>query len=101
MSVNGHNSTAVQGIDISIVNLVPRSERKVAKKYRQRIEASLRAVGLIEPLVVFPLKEGYEFRDGTLRYRLLLDLDVESVPSALDQLCKIKNVVGNRTYRLP
>ena len=52
MSVNGHKSNTVQGIDISIVKLVPRSERKVAKKYRQRIEASLRAVGLIEQLVV-------------------------------------------------
>ncbi len=58
MSVNGHNAKAVQGIDISIVKLVPRSERKVAKKYRQRIESSLRAVGLIESLIVFPVKDG-------------------------------------------
>ncbi len=48
MSVNGHNGKPVQGIDISIVKLVPRSERKVAKKYRARIESSLRAVGLID-----------------------------------------------------
>jgi hypothetical protein len=49
MSVNGKNSKPVQGLDISIVKLVPRNERNVAKKYRQRIEASIRAVGLIEP----------------------------------------------------
>lgn len=80
MSVNGHNGQSVQGVDISIVKLIPRSERKVAKKYRQRIESSLRAVGLIEPLIVFPLKDGYEILDGVLRYRILLDLGVESVP---------------------
>ncbi len=31
MSVNGHNGKAVQGIDISIVKLVPRSERKLPR----------------------------------------------------------------------
>lgn len=80
MSLNGHNGKAVQGIDISIVKLVPRSERKVAKKYRARIESSLRAVGLIEPLIVYPLKDGYEILDGVLRYRILLDMGVEWVP---------------------
>ncbi len=90
MSANGKP----RGIDISIVKLVPRSERKVAKKYRQRIEASLRAVGLIEPLIVFPLDDGYEILDGALRYRILLDHGVETVP------CLIHNVrdgfTGNR-----
>ena len=80
MSVNGHSSKRVQGVDISIVKLLPRNERKVEKKYRQRIEASLRAVGLIEPLIVYPLDDGYEILDGSLRYRILLDLGVESVP---------------------
>lgn len=69
-----------QGVDISIVKLVPRNERKIAKKYRQRIEASLRAVGLIDPLIVFPLEDGYEILDGALRYRILLDHGVEMVP---------------------
>jgi len=80
MISNGQNDPSVKGIDISITKLVPRTERTVAKKYRQRIEASLRAVGLIEPLIVFPLNDGYEILDGTLRYRILLDLGVESVP---------------------
>ncbi len=74
------NAKPVQGIDISIVKLVPRHERKVAKKYYHRIEASLRAVGLIEPLIVYPLEDSYEILDGALRYRILLDLGVESVP---------------------
>jgi hypothetical protein len=73
-------STSVHGIDVSIVKLVPRNERKIAKKYRQRIEASLRAVGLIDPLIVFPIEDSYEILDGTLRYRILLDLGVETVP---------------------
>jgi hypothetical protein len=80
MSVNGKNSKPVQGLDISIVKLVPRNERNVAKKYRQRIEASIRAVGLIEPLIVFPVNDGYEILDGVLRYRILLEMGVETVP---------------------
>ena len=80
MSRNHQNPKEVQGMDISIVKLIPRNERSVAKKYRQRIEASLRAVGLIEPLIVFPIKDGYEILDGALRYRILLDLGVETVP---------------------
>ena len=80
MSRNNQNPREVRGMDISIVKLIPRNERSVAKKYRQRIEASLRAVGLIEPLIVFPIKDGYEILDGALRYRILLDLGVETVP---------------------
>jgi hypothetical protein len=88
------NNNAPRGQDISIVKLVPRNERKVAKKYSQRIEASLRAVGLIEPLIVFPLGDAYEILDGTLRYRILLEQGVETVP------CLIHNArdgfTGNR-----
>lgn len=75
-----HHGKPLQGIDLSIVKLVPRHERKIAKKYRQRIEASMRAVGLIEPLIVFPIEDSYEILDGTLRYQILLDQGVETVP---------------------
>jgi ParB-like chromosome segregation protein Spo0J len=70
----------VNGLDIPIVKLVPRGERTVDKKYYQRIEASLRAVGLIEPLIVFHMGDHYEIVDGRLRYKILLDLGVETVP---------------------
>ena len=94
MIADGQKSRPVQGVDISIVKLVPRNERKVPAKYRQRIEASLRAVGLIDPLIVYPLDDGYEILDGSLRYRILLDLGVESVP------CLVHNTrdgfTGNR-----
>ena len=69
MSANGQNRKPVKGVDVSIVKLIPRNERKIAKKYRQRIEASVRAIGLIEPLIVFPLGEGFEILDGVLRYQ--------------------------------
>ena len=67
------------------MKLVPRNERKVAKKYSQRIEASLRAVGLIEPLIVFSLGDTYEILDGTLRYRILLEHGVETVPCLIHE----------------
>jgi hypothetical protein len=82
MSVQGK---LIQGIDISVVKLVPRNERTVAKKYYQRIEASLRAVGLIDPLIVYPLGDGYEILDGSLRYRILLDLGVETIPCLIHE----------------
>jgi ParB family transcriptional regulator, chromosome partitioning protein len=94
MIAKSKKNAPVVGVDISIVKLVPRNERKIPNKYRQRIEASLRAVGLIEPLIVFPLDDGYEILDGALRYRILLDLGVESVP------CLVHNTrdgfTGNR-----
>ena len=70
----------VSGLDVPIVKLIPRNERNVSKKHRDRIEASLRAVGLIEPLIVFPMGDGYQILDGCLRYRILVDMGVESVP---------------------
>ncbi len=74
------NGKPVQGLDIPIVKLVPRTERKVNERYKKRIEASLRAVGLLEPFIVFPLGDSYEILDGNLRYRILLEMGVETVP---------------------
>lgn len=88
------NGKPVPGIDVPIVKLIPRRERKVGKKYYQRIEASLRAVGMIDPLIVYPQGDSYEILDGCLRYRILLEMGVETVP------CLIANeregFTGNR-----
>ena len=88
------NAKPVRGIDVPIVKLIPRRERKVGKKYYQRIEASLRAVGMIDPLIVYPQGDSYEILDGCLRYRILLEMGVETVP------CLIANeregFTGNR-----
>jgi hypothetical protein len=51
-----------QVIDTTIGELVPRNERTVSVRYVKRIEARLRAVGLIEPLIVFPQGDSYESR---------------------------------------
>ncbi|MEQ8785083.1 MAG: ParB N-terminal domain-containing protein [Pirellulaceae bacterium] len=88
------NGKQVSGLDVPIVKLVPRHERKVGKKYYQRIEASLRAVGLIDPLIVFPQGDNYEILDGSLRYRILLDLGVETVPCLLGR--EREAFTGNR-----
>jgi ParB family transcriptional regulator, chromosome partitioning protein len=77
------NHNGFTGCDLPIVKLVPRSDRKILAKDYKRIEASLRAVGLIEPLLVFPLEDHYEIQDGRLRYRILLEMGVESVPCIL------------------
>ena len=74
------NGKPVHGMDIPIVKLVPRNERKVNPKYRNRIEASLRAVGLLEPLIVYRQDDVFEILDGVLRYGILLEMGVESVP---------------------
>jgi ParB-like chromosome segregation protein Spo0J len=89
-----NNGNTCQGLDIPIVKLVPRNERKVGKKYTNRIEASLRAVGLIEPLIVYPQGNNYEILDGCLRYRILLELGVETVPCLLGQ--QREAFTGNR-----
>jgi hypothetical protein len=77
------NGKLVHGLDIPIVKLVPRNERTVSAKYLKRIEASLKAVGLIEPLIVYPQGDNYEILDGCLRYRILLEMGVETVPCLL------------------
>jgi hypothetical protein len=84
----------VHGMDIPIVRLLPRNERKVGTKYTKRIEASLRAVGLLEPLIVFPYGENFEILDGCLRYRILLEMGVETVPCLIGG--KREAFTGNR-----
>lgn len=70
----------LKGQDIPIVRLQPRNERRVSPKQLKRIEASLKAVGLIEPLIVYPQGDNYEILDGYLRYKILLEMGVETVP---------------------
>jgi hypothetical protein len=53
------NGKPVNGIDVPIVKLVPRNEQQVNKKYYKRIEASLSAVGLLDPLIVFEQGDDY------------------------------------------
>jgi len=91
MSTNGKH---LQGLDVPIVKLVPRNERKVTEKYKKRIRASLGAVGLIDPLIVFPQGDDYEILDGCIRYQILLDMGVETVPCLVGK--QRESFTGNR-----
>lgn len=70
----------MKGKDIPIVQLVPLTERKVRQREIDRITASIQAVGLLEPLVVFPEEDHYVILDGRIRYQILLQMGIETVP---------------------
>ncbi len=72
-----------EGIDVPIIKLRPLRERSVTKREYGRIVASIKATGLIEPLVVFREGEDFVILDGVQRYRALLELGVEVVPCIL------------------
>ncbi len=69
-----------QSIDIPIMRLRPLRERKVSSREYDRILASVKAIGLIEPLIVHPDGEDYVILDGVQRYKALLEMGVEVVP---------------------
>jgi len=72
-----------EGIDVPIIKLRPLRERSVTKREYERIVASIKATGLIEPLVAFREGEDFVILDGVQRYRALLELGVEVVPCIL------------------
>lgn len=71
---------SIQGRDIPLVLLRPRHERKISQREYDRIRVSILAVGLIEPLLVFPENDYYIILNGHQRYRILLELGVETAP---------------------
>ena len=74
------DASLIKGCDLPIVKLVPRQQRDIATREYQRIAASIRSVGLIEPLVVYPENGQYVILDGYQRYKILLELGIERVP---------------------
>ncbi len=70
----------VRGLDVPIGSLVPLNERTIPKTSYKRLRASIQAVGLIEPLSVYPEGETYVILDGYLRYRVCLELGIPEVP---------------------
>lgn len=74
------HTSLVEGCDLPIVRLTPRQQRDISNREHQRIAASIRAVGLIEPLVVFPENGQYIILDGYQRYKILLEMGIERVP---------------------
>ena len=71
------------GADVDIDKLVPLQERKVnfrAKNGYRKILASIREIGLIEPLCVFQEDGVFVILDGYVRYRACEELGVKTVP---------------------
>ena len=78
------NEYHVNGVDIPLAALEPLRERdnintKTHKGFL-RILSSISAIGLIEPLCVFPENGGYVILDGYLRFLACAELDIETVP---------------------
>jgi hypothetical protein len=74
----------INGIDLPVTALKPLGEREAVNtkghKGYLRIRASIKAVGLIEPLSVYAEGESYLILDGYLRYLACRELRIASVP---------------------
>ena len=73
----------VKGEDVAVARLVPLQERRASQRGYQRLLASIRAVGLIEPLCVYEEAGQYVILDGYLRYRACRELGIDNVPCLL------------------
>lgn len=82
------------GIDVPVMRLRPLRERKITKREYDRIVASIKAVGLIEPLVIYPDGDGYVILDGAQCYRALVELGIEVAPCILGK--QREAFTGNR-----
>lgn len=83
-----------QGLDIPMSRLRPLRDRKVSAREYQRILASIKAVGLIEPLVVYPEGEDYLILDGRQCYLALQELGIEVAPCIIRE--QREAFTGNR-----
>jgi ParB family chromosome partitioning protein len=81
-------------LDIPIIRLRPLRDRHVTKREYDRILATLKAIGLIEPLIVYPDGDDYVILDGVQRYRVFLDLGIEVVPCIVGK--RREAFTGNR-----
>lgn len=73
----------IEGRDLPLGLLIPLRQRYIklekARGYK-RILASIKAIGLIEPLCVFPEKDRFMILDGFLRLKACEELGAKSVP---------------------
>lgn len=74
---------SVEGKDVGLHLLVPLNEREINLEkhvgYR-KIVASIKNVGLIEPLSVFQEDDHYVILDGYLRFKACQEMEIETVP---------------------
>jgi len=83
-----------EGLDIPLIRLRPLRDRKVNKREYDRILTSIKVVGLIEPLVVYPEGNDYVILDGAQRYRAMLEMGIEVAPCILGK--QREAFTGNR-----
>ena len=86
-----HESSA---IDVPIGRLRPLRDRKISAREYGRILASIKAIGLIEPLIIYAEQDDYVILDGVQRYKVLLEIGVTVVPCILGQ--QREAFTGNR-----
>jgi hypothetical protein len=70
-------------VDLPLRSLTPVQKRTAKRSVFERLESNIRAVGLIEPLLVHPYEGQHFILDGYLRYLVLQDLGVQTVPCIL------------------
>jgi ParB-like chromosome segregation protein Spo0J len=66
--------------DIALEQLRSSRKRKISKAQYERLRSSILAVGLIEPLLVFPEDDGYTILSGNQRYNVLLEMEAKTAP---------------------
>jgi len=74
-----------EAIDVPLTRLTPLRERKITAREYARILASIKAIGLIEPLVVFAEGDNYVILDGVQRFKVLKELGVKVAPCIVGQ----------------
>lgn len=70
-------------VDIALSDLSPIQKRVANRLTYERLEASIRSVGLIEPLLVHRHQQHHFILDGYLRYLVLQSLGVHKAPCLL------------------
>jgi ParB-like chromosome segregation protein Spo0J len=70
----------IEGVDVALAQLQPLNQRKPSERAFRRLVASIRELGLIEPLCVYRAGDRFVILDGYLRYLACLELGVEAAP---------------------
>ena len=81
------------GIDVPVARLRPLRERKVTRREYDRIIASIKAVGLIEPLVIYPRAMVTLLSTATVLSELV-ELGMQVVPCILGKSAKPSPATG-------
>ena len=80
---NGEQFPDVDGRDIELIRLQPLNKRNInfdTNTGYRKIVASIKAIGLIEPLCVFADKDGFAILDGFLRFKACGQIGMKTVP---------------------